>query len=42
MEGVKMMAKRFIDIMSEKLESIENKNIAIVIETELPLIRTRK
>ncbi|KAL4096735.1 hypothetical protein QTP88_021629 [Uroleucon formosanum] len=34
MSGVKVMAKRFIDTMSEKLECIETENIDIVIETE--------
>ncbi|KAL4121497.1 hypothetical protein QTP88_013997 [Uroleucon formosanum] len=42
MSGVKVMAKRFIDTMSEKLESIETENIDIVIETELPINRSRK
>lgn len=41
MDGVKVMTKKFIDIMSEKLESIENED-DIVIETELPLTRSRK
>lgn len=35
------MAKRFIDIMSEKLESIENEDINIMIETESPLIKSK-
>ncbi|KAL4097418.1 hypothetical protein QTP88_022201 [Uroleucon formosanum] len=42
MSGVKVMAKRFIDTMSEKLESIETENLDIVIETELPINRSRK
>lgn len=42
MEGIKVMAKRFINIISEKLESIENEDIDIIIETKLPLIRTKK
>ncbi|KAL4122585.1 hypothetical protein QTP88_014887 [Uroleucon formosanum] len=37
-----LMAKRFIDTMSEKLESLETENIDIVIETELPINRSRK
>lgn len=42
MGGVKLLAKRFIDIMSEKLESTELKDTDIIIETELPTIRLRK
>lgn len=36
------MAKTFIDTMSEKLELVETIDIDIVIETELPVIRSRK
>jgi hypothetical protein len=44
MDGVKLMAKTFIDTMSEKLELVETEDIDIdiVIETELPVIRSRK
>lgn len=42
MDGVKLMAKTFIDTMSEKLELVETEDIYIVIETELPVIRSRK
>jgi len=42
MDGVKVVAKKFIDTMSEKLELIETEDIDIVIETELPIIRSRK
>ncbi|CAI6352610.1 unnamed protein product [Macrosiphum euphorbiae] len=42
MDGVKVMAKKCIDTMLEKLELIETEDIDIVIETELPIIRSRK
>lgn len=42
MDGVKVMAKRFIDNMSEKLEFLENEDIDIITETELSLTRSKK
>lgn len=42
MDGVKVMAKQFIDNMSEKLELIETEDIDIVSETEFACNQIQK